>query len=391
MSMKTIVCFFTVIAILIFVDTSYATNVGDTFSENGVTYKVIEYAYGKGTNLSGNSKVVTGLMVVEPADGSSYSGNIIIPETIQKGTTTFPVVTVGAGAFYNTPHLKSITLPTSITELWVPSLTYPEATGPRIGKSSIEKIIFSTLETNMTASIAETFPECPNLREIHFNSDITRLYGEYCDNYSVECVWFNGKYVYIDAYLPNLRQVNFEGTAGVVTKSEFLKGYQGKSLSLSTNVSYPERAFAYLGINHVVMNSYLRDSAFKINSDELILGSCAFEGCENINTIESLYSENPPKIATDAFGDPTATKIYERAIVGVIPYTSIPYYKTATGWCYFSNYCDANGAEDIKSDDFQSDNRGVVINLLGEIIKNPKFRQIVLKREGSKYVKYVVK
>jgi hypothetical protein len=54
---------------------------------------------------------------VEVAANSQYSGNIVIPSTVDYNGKTYNVVRIGYRAFAETYHLESITIPLSVTSI----------------------------------------------------------------------------------------------------------------------------------------------------------------------------------------------------------------------------------------------------------------------------------
>ena len=50
---------------------------------------------------------------VEPSN--SYTGCVVIPETVIYSETTYHVISIGDNAFFNCPNLTDLTIPNSIT------------------------------------------------------------------------------------------------------------------------------------------------------------------------------------------------------------------------------------------------------------------------------------
>ncbi|MBQ3623065.1 MAG: leucine-rich repeat domain-containing protein [Bacteroidaceae bacterium] len=73
-----------------------------TATVDGITYEFITKA-----------KLAT---VVKSASGS-YTGNIVIPETVKYDGVAYSVTTIGVGAFSGCTGLTSITIPNSVTTI----------------------------------------------------------------------------------------------------------------------------------------------------------------------------------------------------------------------------------------------------------------------------------
>ncbi len=86
--------------------------------------------------------------------GGSYSGNVVIPDTVIMNGDAFPVTAIGDNAFYNCPDLTSVTLPeglliikmyafdscTGLTEITIPSTVTVLEECPFIGCPNITTV-----------------------------------------------------------------------------------------------------------------------------------------------------------------------------------------------------------------------------------------------------------
>lgn len=73
-----------------------------SFEDNNIYYDV-----------SGNNATVT----YATTSYNSYSGSVVIPETVTNNGTTYNVVAIGDYAFYNSTGLSSLTIPNSVTTI----------------------------------------------------------------------------------------------------------------------------------------------------------------------------------------------------------------------------------------------------------------------------------
>ena len=64
-------------------------------------------------NFSGTKATVT----YASPDYNSYSGDVVIPQSVVYNGTTYSVTSIGDDAFYNCPGLTSVTIPSSVTSI----------------------------------------------------------------------------------------------------------------------------------------------------------------------------------------------------------------------------------------------------------------------------------
>ena len=74
-----------------------------SFEVNGIYYSVI-----------GNNEVA---VVSKIYNGSTYSGNVVIPEHVEYNEKSYSVTAIGNEAFYGASNLISLTIPNSVISI----------------------------------------------------------------------------------------------------------------------------------------------------------------------------------------------------------------------------------------------------------------------------------
>ena len=127
------------------------------FTVDGIYYN---YGWDDDAGDWGPGSSFVGVVYGDRENYNSYSGDIIIPETVTYGGRTYDVIEILANAFYNCTGLTSVTIPKSVvwisTEVFAgcPSLTkiYCDATTPPATENT-------TFTTSQYSSITLTVPK----------------------------------------------------------------------------------------------------------------------------------------------------------------------------------------------------------------------------------------
>ena len=127
-------------------------SVGDTFTDNGFTYR-ITYEYKLQAEVIGH------------VDGTSVSGDLVIPSTASNGTKTYTVVRIGYGAFKNCSSLTSITISSGITSIESGAF------------QSCSSLVSITIPDGVTSIENEVFYECSSLASITIPNSVTSIKG----------------------------------------------------------------------------------------------------------------------------------------------------------------------------------------------------------------------
>ena len=64
-------------------------------------------------DINGNNATV----VNSPDFPSTYSGDVVIPESVAYNDVTYPVTAIAEGAFYSSPNLTGVSIPNSVTSI----------------------------------------------------------------------------------------------------------------------------------------------------------------------------------------------------------------------------------------------------------------------------------
>lgn len=127
------------------------------FTVNGIYYS---YGWDDDAGDFGPGSTFVGVVYGDRDNYNSYSGDVIIPETVTYGGRTYVVIEILANAFYNCTGLTSVTIPKSV--VWIstnvfggcPSLTkiYCDATAPPATENT-------TFTSSQYSSITLTVPK----------------------------------------------------------------------------------------------------------------------------------------------------------------------------------------------------------------------------------------
>ncbi len=95
--------------------------------------------------------------------GGSYSGNIVIPDSITSEENTYNVTSIGSRAFYGCTGLTSITIPNSVTSI------RKEAFSNCTGLTSV------TIPNSVTYMESHIFSGCTGLTSITIPNSVTSI------------------------------------------------------------------------------------------------------------------------------------------------------------------------------------------------------------------------
>lgn len=267
--MKTLRLFLTTMLLL-------TCNMMYAFEVDGISYSI----------LSSTDKTVK-----VTSSSSKYSGDIVIPETVEYSGTVYSVTMISDQAFKGCSSLTSIELPAGVTS---------------IGNSAFE--ICSSLKSiklpkGVTCINDRTFSGCTSLTSIELPDGVTSI----------------GK----EAFWACLSLKNIELPNGVTSIND---GALERCTSF-TSIKLPS-SVTYIGYRSFADCSNL--TSIELSSELTSIGSSTFYGCSNLDRIY-LSSETPFTYNSSAY-----ISDKERAII--VPESAVENYKKAEGWSDIAKY-----------------------------------------------------
>lgn len=300
----------------------------------------------------------------------TYSGDIVIPETVTYNNKTLTVVKIGENAFYYCSELSSVIIPQTVTYIGsrafigcgaITGITIPSSV-TFIGYSvftyciSLNNIVFEdgdkTLEWDNNNNSLTIFYGCP-IDSLYIGRNFKREYDNWWyglfEDSSVKKLTIGNTVTKIESSsfsgCKNMTEVSFGNSVTTIGESAFRNCDNLTEISLPNSVTtIGEGAFSDCdNLTKVSLgNSVTKigDLAFKDceNLTEISLGksvaeigSGALTGCSNLTTIYSL-NPTPPTFESDEF----TNKQYINMNVYVAK-GSLAAYQTADIWKNFWN------------------------------------------------------
>ena len=235
----------------------------------------------------------------------SYSGGVIIPETIAFDGTTYSVTSIGDGAFANHSGLTSVTIPNSVTSIG--NYAFFNCSG-----------LTSVTIPNSVTTIGEfAFAYCSGLTSVIFNAEkCTKMISAFSD-----CT--------------NLTSLTIGDKVTIIPNFAF------PHCSKLTSVTIPN---SVTSIGDSAFNGCSGLSSVTIGNSVTSIGDSAFKDCSGLTKLVSLAVE-PPICGRGAF-----EKVDKTTCQLLVPEESINKYKTAYQWKEFLYILGYDGVDDVSVD-----------------------------------------
>ena len=323
---------------------------------------------------------------------SSYSGNVVIPQSVVYYGSTYSVTSISSEAFYYCSDLTSVTIPGSVTSIGdvafygcngLTSVTISNGV-TSIGYSAFSECSGLTtvnIPNSVTSIGYSAFKNCSGLTSVTIPASVTSIGSEAFYNCnSLTSVTIPGSVTTIGEstfyHCSSLTSVTIPGSVTTIGKSAFyncssltsvtipgsvtsIGDYAFSSCTGLTSVTIPnsvtsigESAFYYCssltsvtiptGVTTIGQSAFSRCSSLTsvtIPGSVTSIGSYAFSGCISITLVKSYITE-PYPISKDVFSD----EIYRNAILNVPAGTETLYLRNE-GWREFLNIEEMDASE----------------------------------------------
>lgn len=261
------------------------------YNIDGIVYKMITFA-SKEVCVTFDSDLTlkdpnTGRYV-----GKTYSGDVVIPPTVQINGETYTVTEIADYAFQDSKNLTSVTLPETIVKLGSAAFYGNPGLTSMILPSSVKEIGI------------ECFRECPNLASINFPEGLETIYFDaFTHDWALTELVLPSSLKYLDSFA----FCDCTGVKRVILADSDIPLEQIRSTSSSGKDIFDKMSvdYAYIGRN-------ITGSTVKIDTKELVLGNAiAAISADNFNpaTLEKITIPASVKtVRKEAFKDATALK-----------------------------------------------------------------------------------
>ena len=275
----------------------------------------------------------------------SYSGAVVIPESVEYEGVSYAVASIGEQAFYYCYGLTSVTIGNSVTS---------------IGDEAFHGCFNLTSVTigNSVTSIGEfAFGFCSGLTSVTIGNSVTSI----GDDAFIGCSKLTS--VSIPNSVTSIGNFAFENCSGL------------------TSVTIPNSVTS-IGDNAFKGCSGL--TSVTIGNSVTSIGNSAFRRCSKITDVYC-YAEKVPSTNSNAFGSDVRDATLH------VPAESIEDYKATTPWSGFGNIValteeEAAGVEEIEGEDANSNN-APVYNINGVKMQNAdNLPKGIYIKNGKKYM-----
>ena len=229
--------------------------------------------------------------VIRYKNDDKYSGDIVIPESIEYDNTTYSVTSIGDGAFISCEALKSITIPNSVTSIegnafngctGLTSITIPNSV-TSIGGGAFMRctgLTSITIPNSVTSIEGGLFYYCISLESVTIPNSVTSIGNSAFDNCrSLKSITIPNSVTNIDAlafYESGITSITIPNSVTSIEEQTFLRCKNLASVIIGNGVTaIKSGAFAECeALSSVEMGNSVKT-----------IGSSAFEKCYNLASI----------------------------------------------------------------------------------------------------------
>ena len=297
---------------------------------NGITYNII-------------TKGKTAEVI---ASSNDYTGDIIIPESVEYNGTTYNVTNIRENAFRYCHTLTSIIIPNSITSIGdyafdycsgLTNLTIPNSV-TYIGTGAFQwckGLTNLTIPNSITNIGRQTFRYCTGLESLTISNGVESIDYEafyYC--YNLTSLTIGNSVVKIEGGAfedcSNLINLTIPNNVAYIGGSAF------KNCSSLTSITIPN---SVTSIGNSTFSGCSSLTTVTIGNGINYISSCAFEKCGKLLDVYCLAT-TVPSTDTDAFKDS-----YPEYITLHVPKDAINSYKTSQSWTNFGTIVAFDGGD----------------------------------------------
>ena len=307
----------------------------------------------------GHTATVMNSAYQESSQGASYSGDVVIPATVDYEGITYSVTSIAPYAFYFCQSVTSVTLGSNIQSIGDEAFGYCTGLTQIISQNPTPPTLdFNTFNMAWQAKTAHV--PC-GASAAYQASDWNRL----TNVMEGEVVEMDGLYYALPCS---------GATATLVRRSGYATSLAG-TLAVPATIAHGGNTYTVTEIAANAFQGCTGLSTIVLPSGLTAIGSGAFKDCSNVTGIESAATV-PPAAASEAFdGIPTTATVN-------VPTGTTTAYQAAAEWSRFSNYnesivfADANVRAlcianwDSNGDGFLHYDEAAAVTTLGDVFYN---------------------